>query len=190
MALSLALTMAIMFAINAIPVFMPPSWIFLAYIYLTQGGNLLALALLGAFFSTLGGVALAALSAWLGNRYLKGNLRRNIAYVEGEINKRPKSEFAFSFVYALAPLPSNSLFIVAGAAKLRLNRIASGFFLGRIVSYYTILSSVKYAMDRFNFHLAPGNHYSLVISIFGFLLAIAIITVDWRRLIRKRRKRS
>jgi membrane protein YqaA with SNARE-associated domain len=189
MLFSVPVIMAIIFVINIIPVFMPPTWIFLAYLYIIQGGNLIVLVLLGALFSTLGGFVLAKFSWLLGDRFIKGAIRKNIAYVQGEINKRPTAEFITSFLYALTPLPNNAIFIVAGAAKLRLSRIGLGFFLGKLVSYYLILSAAKFTIDRLNLSLTSGNHYAWIISILGLLFAMAFLMMDWKHILGSKSKK-
>ena len=190
MLLSLPVTMLIVFLINIIPVLMPPTWVFLAYIYLTQGGNPIILALLGAVFSTLGRIVLAKGSEQLGGRFLSKPMKRNVEHVRREIDKRPSAEFILSFLYSLSPLPSNSLFIVSGAARLRLSRIVPGFFLGRLVSYYLLISAANFTFARLSWHLSWNNPYSWIISIFGLLFAVAFLMVDWRHLLGLHPKRK
>jgi membrane protein YqaA with SNARE-associated domain len=181
--LSVPATMAIIVLINIIPVFMPPTWIFLAYVYLTQGGDPLTLALLGAIFSTLGRFVLAKCSEQLGGRFLNKHMKKNVEYVRREIDRRPSAELISSFLYALSPFPSNSLFIVSGAARLHLGRILSGFFAGRLISYYLLISAANFTFHRLNLQMSWSNPYSWLIGILGLLFAIAFLMVDWKHLL-------
>lgn len=184
MEFSLPLILAIVFAINIIPAFMPPTWVFLAYVYLMQGGNILLLAFLGAIFSTIGRIALAKWSGPLISGLLK-NKKEDIEFAKKTLDKRPRANFLFTFLYALSPFPSNAIFIISGTAKIKLIPIASGFFLGRLISYYALLQIANFTMETVKINLSLENPIMIALDIIGILISIWIFTIDWKKILEK-----
>lgn len=178
--LSLPVILGIIFLINVIPAFMPPTWVFLAYVYISQGGNIIALAILGAIASTLGRIALAKWSGPLISRFLNRPMRNNIEYARDELEKRPGTEFIATFLYALSPLPSNTIFIIAGTAKLRFVPIVAGFFFGRLISYAGLMFAASFTMQAVKASFDLQNPYVWLVDVLGILFTLAILLIDWR----------
>ncbi len=178
--LSLPVILGIIFLINVIPAFMPPTWVFLAYVYVTQGGNLIVLAVLGAIASTLGRICLAKWIGPLVSRFMNKPLKSNVEYARDELEKRPGAEFVITFLYSLSPLPSNTLFIIAGTAKLRLVPIVAGFFLGRVVSYATLMYAAHFTISAIQSSLDPSNPYMWLVDVLGIMLTLALLFIDWK----------
>lgn len=188
MLLPLPSMLVIVFLINVIPAFMPPTWVFLAYVYVTEGGNPAVLAVAGAVFSTMGRIVLMKWFGPLVYRFLGKPMKKNVEYAEAEFDKRPLAEFLFSFVYALGPLPSNTLFIISGAAKLRFLTIVGGFFLGRVISYFSLMYAANFTFETIFEHLSFSSPYVLASGLVGLLLAGAFFFVDWGKLLRPKRR--
>jgi membrane protein YqaA with SNARE-associated domain len=185
--LSLPAAMAIVFLINAIPAFMPPTWAFLSYLYITQGGDPFLLAVFGAISSSLGRIALAKWSGPLLSRFFNKQIKENVEFAKEEFNRHGNAEFIASFLYALSPLPSNALFIVGGAANLRLARIVAGFFLGRVISYYFMIIATSFAADALSLSLGLSDMNAAALDVLGILFAIAFFLIDWKSLLGKKR---
>ncbi|MBI3588103.1 hypothetical protein HY995_01265 [Candidatus Micrarchaeota archaeon] len=181
--LSLPVIMLVVFLANIIPV-MPPTWAFLSYVFVTQGGDPLALAVLGAVFSTFGRLVLARISKYL-PRFLGRRETGNLHYLHGELRKFPGAEFAFTFFYALGPFPSNAVFIVAGSADLNIAPIAAGFFAGRVISYYALISAAKVAVDAVRPYFSLDNPLVWAADLIGIALTLGVFLIDWKSVVKK-----
>lgn len=171
----------IVFIANVLPIFGPPTWMILSVLAITYDLPLLEIVIVGAIASSLGRYVLAKYVGVLSERYLpkkqkKGikHLRNFLSYESGFV------PFIVSFVYALSPLPSNIIFIVAGAARLGILSIISGFFIGRLISYSIIVGVVKALVSTSNlFSLAY-----ILLDVIGIGLALGILFADWDKIIK------
>lgn len=191
MDISLPILLVAVFVINVIPAFMPPTWTVLAYFSIISGSAVdpLMLAFLGAVFSTLGRIVLAKWSGPLTYRFLPKKMESNADYAREKLAKHPAAEFIGTFIYALSPLPSNAIFVVSGAAKLRLAPVAAGFFTGRIISYYMTLRVANYLAEAVREALSFGGPLTWLLQLAGVALAIAVFAIDWRKLLQGKKKK-
>jgi len=176
--------------LNAVPAFMPPTWVFLAYIHLTSGGDLLSLALLGAVCSTIGRIILAKWSGPLVGAFMNKSMRSNAEFAQKELSRKPFASFLFTFLYALSPFPSNAIFILAGTAGLRLAPIISGFFLGRLISYYALLVAAGFTADAVGSQLSLEGNYRWLLDIAGIAATLVFFLVDWKEIADKFREKK
>ena len=111
---------AIVFGINLLPAFGPPTWAILVFTRLHWHLNPIALVLIGAVAATCGRYLLA-----LGARHFSGRLpqrmQTNLTDAKDLLGKNPKSSLAVFAVFVVSPLPSAQLFLAAGfGCKLRM----------------------------------------------------------------------
>jgi membrane protein YqaA with SNARE-associated domain len=133
----------LIFGLNVIPAFAPPTWMLVTFIgFEFPTTNTVLLALVAAIAATLGRITLAKLSRWLIREKLLSDLhRKNIDIIKERLEKRAVLTVSVFLFYALSPLPSNFLFIAYGLTGLPLLRIALPFLIGRTASYsFFILS--------------------------------------------------
>jgi uncharacterized membrane protein YdjX (TVP38/TMEM64 family) len=186
---ALALLFGLIFGLNLIPAFAPPTWMALAFVgFEFPEMNPLLLALVGAVAATLGRLTLAKLSHWLlRQKLLSETHRTNIDVIKERLEKRTALTFSLFLFYAFSPLPSNFLFIAYGLTGLPLLRVTLPFFIGRAVSYtFFIVSGAaagrRLEVDSFEsaFFYASGwfivSQVLLIGALYGFT------RVDWRAL--------
>jgi membrane protein YqaA with SNARE-associated domain len=127
----------VVFALNVIPAFAPPTWMVFSYLgFRYPDHSTWLLALVGASAATLGRFVLAKMSRVIvRNHWLSESARANVDTIRSELEKRPKLTFGAFLFYAFTPLPSNYLYIAFGLTTLPLIRIVIPFLLGRFVSY-------------------------------------------------------
>jgi uncharacterized membrane protein YdjX (TVP38/TMEM64 family) len=149
---TLVLLFGLIFGLNIIPAFAPPTWMAVAFIgFEFPGTNTVLLALVAATAATLGRITLAKLSHWLVREKLLSDAhRKNIDIVKERLEKRAVLTLSVFLFYALSPLPSNFLFIAYGLTGLPLLRIALPFFIGRTASYSFFILSGAAAGRRFS----------------------------------------
>jgi hypothetical protein len=127
---------AVVFVLNVVPIFAPPTWAVLSFIAIRYSSNILLLALVGAVAAMLGRLVLAKLSTVvIRQKFLSEGTRKNIDAVRSHLESRKKLTFSILLFYAFSPFPSNHLFIAYGLTAPKLKLIAIPFLLGRIVTY-------------------------------------------------------
>lgn len=180
------------FMINVIPAFMPPTWMVLSIFVVTYQLPVIDVVILGAIASSFGRYILAIYVAPISDRYLPRKQKRNIKYLRNFLRyERGFIPFIITFIYALGPLPSNTLFIVAGVAQLNLLEIVSGFFLGRLISYGIIVGIAKTFVTVEQL-ISP---LSLFVDFVGLIAAFIILFADWEKIVknmieREKRRRA
>ena len=186
--LALALLFALIFGLNIIPAFAPPTWMALAFVaFQFPDLNPVLLALVGAVAATLGRLSLAKLShLLLREKLLNERHRANIDVIKIRLEKRTTFTLSLFLFYAFSPLPSNFLFIAYGLTGLSVLRVALPFFIGRSVSYaFFIMGGAaagrRWPVDSFeSAFYASGWFIATQFLLLGALYAFA--HVDWKAL--------
>ena len=133
----------IVFAINVVPAFAPPTWAVLVLLRLETGVPGWSIVLLGALGAAAGRLTLAVMT-----RRLRGHLSvERVANLDAgrELLTSGRTRgVALVALFAVSPLPSAQLFEAAGLLDVPLVRFTAAFFAGRIVSYsfYVAIASV------------------------------------------------
>lgn len=183
---ALSLLFALIFGLNLIPAFAPPTWMVLALVgFEYHDTSALLLAGTGAVAATLGRLTLARLShVLIRGKLLSDAQRANIDVIKNRLEQRPTLTIGLFLFYAFSPLPSNFLFIAYGLTGLPLARVASPFFIGRLASYSFFIVSGAVVGRRFEIDSVVSGFYALVWFIgtqFLILGALYCFTrVDWR----------
>ena len=127
----------VVFLLNLIPAFAPPTWMVLSYLGLRySNGNIPAFALIAAVAATLGRLILAkGARDIVRNRWMSARAIKNVDAIRERLEQRKELTFGVFLFYAFSPLPSNFLFIAYGLTGMKLPAIVTPFFLGRFVSY-------------------------------------------------------
>jgi hypothetical protein len=192
---SAILLFLLVYALNVIPAFAPPTWMVFSLIgfrYPAHEGMLLALV--GACAATLGRISLAKLAyVIVRGRFLSESTRANIEAIREKLEKRRKLTFGVFLFYALTPLPSNYLFIAYGLTGMGLSLIAVPFFLGRVVSYRLwafTASTVARKLSLESTEAMPYlGGYFVVSQILLLFLVYAFTKIDWRVLFKEKKLR-
>ena len=105
---ALVLLFSLIFGLNLIPAFAPPTWMALAFVgFEFPETNTVLLALVGAAAATLGRITLAKLSHWLlREKLLSEAHRKNIDVIKERLEKRTALTVGLFLFYAFSPLPS------------------------------------------------------------------------------------
>jgi membrane protein DedA with SNARE-associated domain len=177
----------ILTGINSIPILMPPSWIVLSTFHVTEPKlNILALAIIGAAGSLLGRIILMQISTHFRVFFSKERIS-SLDYLHALFKGKRYGYFLASFLYSLSPLPSNVMFITYGIMKARSVGILAGFWIGRVVSYYIMISTsniiLKPFMELFSSHLTG----ILVTNAVGMLSVVVFTSINWLKLITVRK---
>jgi hypothetical protein len=191
----LATLFAIVFALNVIPAFSPPTWMALSWVGFNHPySNPFVVALIGACAATCGRLVLAKMSCVIvRRRFLSEAMRDNIDVIKGQLERHRTLTFGAFLVYAFSPLPSNYLFIAYGLTSLPLALAAVPFFIGRCVSYSFFVFTASEVSQHLALELAEAQSYFGIYFVISQLLLLALVflftRVDWRYLVAVRRFR-
>src|SRR6516162_8393246 len=185
----------VVFILNVIPAFAPPTWLTLSVIgFSSPDIPVVLLALTGAAAATLGRLVLAKLSRTIvRGRFLSEPIRENVNSVKASLEKYRVLTFGMVLAYAFSPLPSNYLFIAYGLTTLRLRLVALPFFIGRLISYsfwVTTASVIGHRMEMDSFESASYVGVYFILSQLLLVPTIYLFTrIDWRAALEEKRLR-
>jgi hypothetical protein len=188
----------IIFIINLIPIFMPPTWVLVSFVGFYFGlsySGLVLLCLFAALASSAGRAALALFSEYfLRNRFISSDIKQNLDVLKQHVEKRQTLTSGLFLAYAFSPLPSGQLFLAYGLANLKLRPIIVPFFAGRFASYLFwgfVSSSFAEVIDRIN-SLKSGAFLSIyfVLGQIATLYLVYLFTkIDWNILFTEKKLR-
>lgn len=140
----LALVVGVVFAVNLLPAFGPPTWAILVFFSLQFGLPPVPLVLCGALAAAAGRFLLAS-----GSRRLRPRLSpERIAHIgraQAAISANRRRTAAGFGLFALSPVPSGQLFVGAGLMTVPLLPLTAAFFAGRLVSYSIYVTAATIA---------------------------------------------
>ena len=177
----------ILFGMNVAPILMPPSWMVLVSFYVAYPSlDPLHLSLIGATTATCGKFLLTYISS-KGRRFIGEQRRASLDVLGRYLSGKKYVYFLASFIFALGPLPSNLLFITYGIIRARTFGMFLGFWSGRVIAYFVMISISSIAIKPF-IELFANEIYGIIIfDSLGVVSVIVFASVDWQKLIMERK---
>lgn len=130
----------ILIGVNASPILMPPTWIILSSFYAFDPSlNLVILSIVGATGASIGRFILKNISSFF-RKFVGPEQQSNLDIIGDFLNRKKYGYVVASFLFGATPLPSNMLFITYGLMKSKSFGLYVGFWFGRALSYYVMLS--------------------------------------------------
>jgi hypothetical protein len=178
----------IVFGVNLLPAFGPPTWAVLVLLKLHWHLDPVPLVIVGAVAAGAGRLVLAMATRRIGARLPAksvANLRANGAFVMGH-KARSMGGLA---LFAVSPLPSAQLFEAAGLLEVPLVPLTVAFFAGRIVSYSLSISAASLAEANLGqvFSSALTSPYSWAVEVALLVGLVLLARADWADWIKRRR---
>lgn len=176
---------AIVFAINLMPAFGPPTWSVIVLFGINSDLPIVGVVLVGALAAASGRFLLAH-----GFRLLAGRVSQktkdNLAAVRAAFEKRRHHGIAALGLFALSPVPSAQLFGAVGLAGVRILPFTLAFFAGRLVSYSIYAGSAELVAqsslsEAFRASLTSPWGIGLQIAMLAMLVALA--KIPWARIL-------
>ena len=173
--------------LNTAPLLMPPTWIVLSSFYaLDTTLDPLSLALVGATGATVGRFFLKSMSKYF--RGIVGKEQKSNLDAIGEFLNRKKFGYIMtSFLFAATPLPSNMLFVAYGMIRAKSIGLYVGFWFGRILSYYIMITISKAVLTPFLTLFEDRYIGILVADGLGIGVVILFTCIDWKVLLLERK---
>jgi len=177
----------IVFGVNLLPAFGPPTWTLLVFARLNWHLQPVALVVVGAVAAASGRYLLAR-----GAQRFRGHLsekrRENLAAASHALLKKKASLIATLAFFAVSPLPSAQLFVAAGLLEMNLIPLTLAFLAGRMVSYSIYLSVASLAERHFGNVLGRmfGSPWSIAIQLI-LLAAVSVLPfINWKDILEQR----
>ena len=173
--------------VNAAPLLMPPTWIILSSFYvLDQSFDPLILSLVGATGATIGRFVLKIVSGYF--RKVVGNQQKsNLDSIGDFLNRKRFGYIISSFLFAATPLPSNMLFIAYGLMRAKSFGLYIGFWFGRLISYYVMITISKIVLTPF-IELFEDRYIGILVAdALGIAVVIFFTCIDWNLLLVSRK---
>lgn len=177
----------VLIAINAAPILMPPTWIVLSSFYaLDPTLEPIFLAIVGATGATIGRFFLKRISS-IFRRFVGTEQKSNLDIIGDFLNRKKYGYILASFLFAATPLPSNMLFVAYGLMRAKNIGLYVGFWLGRILSYYVMISISNVVLTPFIQIFEERYIGILVADGVGIGVVIFFTSIDWALLITQRK---
>ncbi|MGB7588345.1 MAG: hypothetical protein WBM00_06515 [Solirubrobacterales bacterium] len=139
-----ALVLGVVFALNLLPAFGPPTWSVLVFFSLDFDLPAIPLVLGGALAAATGRFVLASTARRLRPHLSvvrRAHLDRTQAMLSGD---RRRTAVGLG-LFAVSPVPSGQLFVAAGLMTVPLLPLTVAFFSGRLVAYAIYVSAATIA---------------------------------------------
>jgi membrane protein YqaA with SNARE-associated domain len=188
---SLALLFLVVFALNVVPAFAPPTWMAMSLFgFRHPGADLWLVALVAAAAATGGRLVLAHFAQRITvSRWVRPSMRDSLQGMAELIERRRAASALVFLFFAFSPLPSNALFLAYGLTRAPLRLIAVPFFVGRIASYAAAFAGGSLVSRHIDTEMVGAGSWFYFLATQLALLAIvyAFTRVDWRLTLERRR---
>jgi len=177
----------LLIGINAAPILMPPTWIVLSSFYaLDTNLDPIVLALVGATGATIGRFFLKRITG-LFRRFVGKEQKSNLDMIGDYLNRKRYGYVLTSFLFASTPLPSNMLFVAYGLMRAKSIGLYVGFWFGRVISYYIMISISEVVLIPFLELFEDRVVGILLADVVGIGVVILFTCINWSLLITQRK---
>lgn len=175
---------AVVFGVNLMPAFAPPTWTVLIFFKITYDLPIVALVPLGALCAASGRLVLGSV-AKRSRGILSAARVEELDALRALTERRRAVSVGALMLFAISPVPSASLFIGAGVTGMRLLPLTAAFFSGRIVSYSLYVSAATVAEDSIRSIVEQGftSPWSIALQLLALVLLAVLVLAPWRKLL-------
>ena len=173
---------AVVFAVNLMPAFGPPTWSVIVMFGLSTDLPLPGLVVIAAIASSTGRFLLAH-----GFRFFAGKLsektKANLAAARAAFERQRYHGLMALVFFAVSPLPSAQQFGAVGLAGVRIMPFTLAFFAGRLVSYSFYGGSARFVSEHTSlgdvFRDAITSPVGIAVQLVMLAGLIALAKVNW-----------
>lgn len=176
----------VVFFINVLPAFAPPTWVVLVLFKLNWHLYPAALVVLGAVAAAGGRFCLASATGRLRGR-LSPKRRESLEALKGYLTgHRARSALGLA-LFMVSPLPSAQLFEAAGLIAAPLLPITAVFFAGRLVSYSLYIGAAAVAERSLGSTLVSTltSPAGIAVQVALVLSVVLLARIDWTKIINR-----
>lgn len=177
------LLFALVFGVNLMPAFGPPTWSVIVIYSIDTNMPGPAIVLVAALAAASGRFLLAHAFRFLAD-HVSDKTKRNVAAARAAFERKKRNSMIALGFFALSPVPSAPLFEAAGLAKVPMLGFTAAFFVGRTISYTIYLLTTK-SIESTNlggaFRHAVTSPFGIALQVAMIILLIGFTRIDWAK---------
>ena len=178
------------FAVDVVPLPLPPAFTIMILLQLVFGLQIWIVIAVGVAGSIAGRYVLTLYIPIVSGKIFNPQKNEDVQYLGHKLKQKGWQSQAAILVYSLLPLPTTPLFIAGGMAKMKPYYIIPAFCIGKFASDSVAVLMGSYAATN-TAELLHGmiNWQTIVGLVVGLMLIFGLLFVDWRRLLQQHRFR-
>lgn len=175
-------------AVDIVPFPLPPAFTIMILLQLIFKLNIWAVIIIGVAGSIAGRYILTLYIPKISGKIFNPAKNEDVRYLGKKMKEKGWKSHLVILLYSLLPLPTTPLFIAGGMANMKPYYIIPAFFIGKLISDTVAVFLGKYAEENTK-NLLHGmvNWKSVTGLIAGILLICALLFIDWRTMIQKKK---
>ncbi len=178
------------FLFDVVPFPFPPAFTIMVSLQIMFDLNSWMVILTGVAGSILGRYILTLYIPLIAGKIFKQSKNEDVQFLGKIMREKGWRGQVFILAYSLLPLPTTPLFLAGGMAKLKPMFIIPAFFIGKFISDAITVHLGKFASDYAKSTLENVFSWKSIGSIiFGLILICALLFIDWRSVIQKKKFR-
>jgi len=176
---------AVVFAINLLPAFGPPTWSVIVMFGLSTDLPIPGIVVVGALAAAFGRFLLAHGFRLLSFR-VSEETKYNLAAARSAFMRKKHHGWAALGLFALSPVPSAQLFAAIGLTNIRILPFTAAFFAGRLVSYSIYAGSAHLVAEELTladtFREALTSPWGIAFQIAMLAMLVALAKIPWAKI--------
>ena len=177
---------AFLFDVVAFP--FPPAFTIMVFLQIMFGLNIWWVIIIGVAGSILGRYILTLYIPLLAGKFFKRSKNEDVQFLGKKMKEKGWRGQLVIIAYSLLPLPTTPLFVAGGMVKINALYILPAFFVGKFTSDSITVHLGKYASEHAKTMVEEALSWKSITSlVVGLLLLCALLVVDWRSLIQKKK---
>jgi membrane protein YqaA with SNARE-associated domain len=176
------------FLFDVVPFPFPPAFTIMIFLQIMFDLNIWWVIVIGVAGSISGRYILTLYIPFLAGKIFKRTKNEDVEFLGKKMKEKGWRSQMVIIAYSLLPLPTTPLFLAGGMAKLKPLYIIPAFFIGKFISDAVTVHLGKYASEHTKSILEQASSWKSITSLVaGLLLICALLFIDWRSLIQKKK---
>ena len=176
------------FLFDVVPIPFPPAFTIMVFLQIMFHLNIWWVIVVGVAGSILGRYVLTLYIPFLAGKIFKKSKNEDVEFLGKKMKEKGWKSQLLIVTYSLLPLPTTPLFLAGGMAKIKPLFIIPAFFIGKFTSDAITVHIGKYAAENVTNILESVLSLKSIASLaLGLILICAVIFIDWRNLIQKKK---
>ena len=174
--------------VDIVPLPLPPAFTVMILFQVLYDLNIWVVLAIGIAGSIIGRYSLALYIPHVSSKLFRKAKNDDVHFLGSRMKQKGWKGHALILIYSLMPLPTTPLFIAGGMAKMKPVYILPGFVIGKIISdTVTVLLGDYAAKNAIDIAQGMVSAKSIVGFSLGLLLVLALLFIDWRTLLQKKK---
>jgi len=176
------------FLFDVVPIPFPPAFTIMVFLQIMFDLDIWWVIVVGVAGSILGRYVLTLYIPFLAGKIFKKSKNEDVEFLGSKMKEKGWKSQLLILAYSLLPLPTTPLFLAGGMAKIKPLFIIPAFFVGKFTSDAITVHLGRYAAENVTNVLESAFSLKSMASLAaGLLLISAVLFIDWRALIQKKK---